>query len=225
MDYLKLNTDKSKLRIYLSTSENEHRKFYWFQMKDEDCYWGNSANRKHSFCSLVDIKQQGFSIQTPKSFKKSQDKTSKYSLHESGQFHIKQVVDGKFTKAKSIENWGENVETTLLFSVLAQPFTHYPVEGKKLTRDNSFGRAIVLDGEAANRRLFSEFYLTKVNANSREVSLPKFPMSIANEAIHHNFFPLNSEYYILMRYVMFEKLENWHPDKELIFLTNNSNFD
>ena len=189
-------------------------------MKGEDLYWGNSSSRNHSFCSIDKITDSGFTISTPKIFKSPSKSSSKYSYHASGQFHIKQLKNSRYSGKLVVENWDKNDCAKLIFRLITLPFQNYPFENKNLTRENSFGRAIMLEGEAAQNRLFAEFFLSKIPADGNLI-LPNFTLQMDENKIHKHWFPLNSEYTLIMRFVKFEKLEQWHPDSEAIVLPNN----
>lgn len=189
-------------------------------MKGEDLYWGNSSPTNHSFCSIDNITETGFSISTPKIFKSPNKKSSKYSYHESGQFHIKQLKNNEYSGKLVVENWDKKDCAKLVFRLITLPFQNYQIENKNLTRENSFGRAIMLEGEAVQNRLFVEFFLSRIPIDEK-IILPSFTLKIAEDKILQHWFPLNSEFTIILRFVKFEKLEHWFPNSEAIVLPSN----
>ncbi|TSJ46646.1 hypothetical protein [Fluviicola chungangensis] len=190
-------------------------------MKENDFYWGNSSPRNHSFCSIDKITNTGFNLSTPKIFKSPLKKTSKFSYHESGQFHIRQLNNNLYSGKYAVENWDKKDHTKLVFRLLTLPFQNYPIDKKNLTRDNAFGRAILLEGEASKNRLFAEFFLTKIPSDGNIV-LPHFTLKMDQDKIHHLNFPLNNEFLIAMRFIKFANFEFWHPETEAIILPSNN---
>ncbi len=207
----------SKLRLYLSTDHSTHRKFYWFELKENDLYWGSSAFTKEEFCTLEPKTSNSFSIQTSNDFKKLKLSKIKYSYHQSGQFHLKRLTDGRYQakEIKAIWNKKDEILKPLrIYSLITKPFFNYPIENKKLTRDGSSGRAILLEGKAGFNRLFMEFFITPLG----EHPLPEPLINFGKIKFSYINRPLSSELVLITRYIKLANLENWHPDNEIIFL-------
>ncbi|MCD4771896.1 MAG: hypothetical protein K8R41_00780 [Bacteroidales bacterium] len=193
-------------------------------MKDKDFYWGNSSPRKHSFCSIGTITSSGFQINTPIIFKNPSISNSKYSFHKSGQFHIKKLQNNKFSGAHSIENWGDKNDTKLVFRLISLPIEFYPVEKKNLIRNNSFGRSIMLKGDMLKNRLFAEFFLTKIPEHNR-LNIPEFSIKIDKSKLIHHCLPVNSDYFLLVRFIVLTGLDSWHSDSEAVILPENEKIE
>ena len=208
---------KKRLRLFLSTAPHEHRKFYWFEVNNKDLYWGTSSSIKHTFCEIQKVSNTQFKFITPKHFKTMEESRTKFSYHESGQFHIQKLESGVYGDCKLKEIWKPNEEIVIpLFSILSKPFLNYPIHRKNPTKGGDIARAILLEGEEGKNRILGEFFIIKsVNTN-----LPKPLLDFGSKYIIHHY-PITEDIILCFRFVKLSKLEGWHGDKELIVLRNN----
>lgn len=207
----------SKLRIHLATDNSTLRKFYWFKLVENDLYWGSSSDSKEAFCTIPRKTSNSFTIQTPKDFKELDVSRTKYSFHASGQFHLQRLENGKYqgTKLNTLWNKKEDInKPQRIFSLLSKPLFDYPEETKEPTSKGYYSKAILLEGEAGHNRLFMEFFLSPLGEYINPTALFEFG-SDKQIFIPHG---LSSNLILLIRFTKLTNIENWHPDKEIIFL-------
>jgi hypothetical protein len=88
MDFIEI-PDNIKFRLLLSFEENKHRKFYWFEMKDDEFYWGSSYKVSRMEIPQADIKGKQITITVPDNYNNLPKISGKYSYHKSGKKHYK----------------------------------------------------------------------------------------------------------------------------------------
>lgn len=211
------NNHKQVSRLYLSTDADIYRKFYWFEINNNDLYWGSSSKVKEAYCQIENKNMGSFSIQTPENFKELINGQSKYSYHESGDFHRKKLEGSEYCIKDLTKKWPEKhniVEPFRFFSLISKPLLEYPLELKNLTRKNGFADTILIKGEGAKNRIFFEFFLCKAG----EYINPKSLLNFGD--LHQNIIyrELNSSYIIMTRFTKLADFQHWHPDKEIIFI-------
>jgi hypothetical protein len=213
---------KKKLRLFLSTAKDVHRKFYWFEVNNSDLYWGTSADVKHAFCEIHTTSSNQFQIDTPKHFKELLEGRTKFSYHESGEFHIQILEDGVYGESKLRENWKIGEDPVIhLFSVLSKPIVNYPIHTQSVTKGGSMGRAILLEGDAGKDRILMEFFAVE----SIENQIPDPVLGFNKEYYNILHFPITTKLILCVRFVKFANLEDWHGDKELVILRQNKKYD
>ena len=209
----------SKLRLYLSTDHNTHRKFYWFEKKENDLYWGSSAFTFEEIFTLEATTENAFTIYTSNNFKNLKLSKIKYSYHKSGQFHRKRLEDGIYQGKEVLAFW-HNINKTIkpqrIYALITKPFFYYPIEKKNLTREGAAGRAILLEGKAGHNRLYMEFFIIPIGSHS----LPDPLINFGTKDFSYINKPLSSKLLLHIRYIRILKLEHWHPDKEIIIKIN-----
>ncbi len=206
-----------KLRLYLSTDKNTHRKFYWFELKGDDLYWGSSDATKEAFCNIKRISDDSITFQAPDDFKNLEPSQTKYSYHQSGEFHIKRLKNKTYQLKELVAIWNKKdkiSEPQRIFTLITKPLFNYPIEKKKLIRERAAGRSILIEGKAGFNRLFMEFFLIPKGKHL----LPKFILDIDKSSFNYINKPLSMDIILFIRYVKIANFEHWHPDKEIIFL-------
>jgi len=85
--------DQIKVRLFLSFEDNIFRKFYWFEIKKDDFYWG-SAYKGSNLLTTIE-KENSVLINIPEDFDTLPKKSGKHSYHESGEVHFKTADEKK----------------------------------------------------------------------------------------------------------------------------------
>lgn len=208
---------KQLLRLYLSTAIDTHRKFYWFEINNNDLYWGTSSIVKEAFCLITKNNNESLSIKTPSNFKEILESKSKYSYHESGSFHRRKLEGNLYSIMNFEQKWPIKSTLTVpfkFFSLISKPFYEYPIETKKLDRDKGYGQAILLENETSRNRLYLEFFIVGYGEHIMPKSVLNFGRN--NENIIYQ--KMNDKFIIITRFTKLDKFFDWHPDKEIIFL-------
>ncbi len=208
---------KQILRLYLSTAADTHRKFYWFEINNNDLYWGTSSDVKEAFCTITNKNNESFSIQTPSNFKELLESKSKYSYHESGSFHRRQLEGSQYSIMDFMKKWPKKsilTEPFKFFSLISKPFYEYPIETKKLNRDKGFGQGILLENETSRNRLYMEFFISEYG----EQTMPKSVLNFGDHCENIIYQKMNDKFIIITRFTKLDNLFDWHPDKEIILL-------
>lgn len=155
--------DQIRIRILFKTGENEYRKFYWFEMKDNELYWGQSTKAQHHIAPAISDKNNSLSIKIPKNFDEFEKEHQKFSFHKSGQVHSKRYSEKTYQK---LSIWGDKetiIEPKRFFIVTTKTIQNYQLYTKKnLTANNTNAQIIGLSSKTLEKRLYIEFYLSPV---------------------------------------------------------------
>lgn len=205
------------VRLFLTIDKKIFRKFYWFQVKGNDLYWGRSTKSKESICDITQTSNSEFKINVGTDFKSLQPLISKFSYHESGQIHIKSE-NGDQSKSKQVIAKLPSL-TNLpmphrLFCLLSKPLSEYPIENKSHIRVDGVGNGIWLNGETEAIRMFIEFFLTK----SENEILPDPIIDFGVKSDHIIKQRLSARLILTIRLVKLKNIESWEPDKEILFI-------
>jgi len=208
-----------RVRLLFTYNKEKFFKFYWFEMKGDDFYWGSAYKANHSEKTSTDFNGTEVKIEIPEDFNELEKTSGKYSYHESGQVHYKlNLKDGK-SNYNNISNWIKKDKIdkpTRFFTVLSRTLNHYNKEIPNLTKGNSYALALNFDKEVKKKRVYFEFFLSPPGKFQPPETLIKMN-GIANDIAIHTISP---ELILIVRFAVFENLNDWHPDKELSIITN-----
>lgn len=209
-----------RIRLLLTFGKEIFYKFYWFEMKDDDFYWGSAYQANHSEKTSTSFSNtEKLTIQVPEDFNKLEKNSGKYSYHESGQVHYKINLKDGSSNYRNISNWAlknEISEPVRFFTVLSRTLKHYNKEIKNLTKDNSYALAINFPEDVKDKRVYFEFFLSPPGSFPIPETLLKIDGSL-NDIVFHTISP---NLILGIRHGIFENLNDWHPDKELSIITD-----
>lgn len=153
--------DQIRIRILFKTGENEYRKFYWFEMKDNEMYWGQSMKAQQYMAPFKTDEKNQVRIQIPKNFDKLEKVFQKYSFHKSGQVHIKTNGEKAYEKLSIWCNKETIKEPKRFFIVATKAIQNYPLYTKtNLIANNTSALILGLSPQILEKRLYIEFYLS-----------------------------------------------------------------
>jgi hypothetical protein len=208
-----------RTRLLLTFDKKSFFKFYWFEMKNDDFYWGSAYKANHSEKTTTDFDGTEVKIQIPEDFNELEKTSGKYSFHESGQVHYKTNLKNGESNYKNISEWakkGKIDKPTRFFTVLSRTLKHYDKSITNLTRGNSSAIALNFNNEVKEKRVYFEFFLSPPGEFQPPETLLKIkgtPNDIATQTI-------SPDLILIVRYAVFSNLNDWHPDKELSIITN-----
>lgn len=213
---------KKKLRLYLMTANNKFQKFYWFELNGNEFYWGNSSPTKIEYSTLKIQTGNTFTIQTREDFKNLNLHLSKNSYHETGQFHIKNMKDGKYSKIDLQKNWIKKNKIQApyrLLSLISKTISNYPLEEKNMKRKGGKPMLMPIKVNSDNNRLYIEFFLTRPGTHKMPQALIDF--GVREQPICYK--SLTPELILMAKYTTIKYLEGWHADTEIIFIEDRDN--
>ena len=215
-----METVNNRVRV-LFQIHGQNKSFYWFECRDEDIYWGYSGKASKFHTTAFSGKTADINLNN---CIEDTFKSAKLSYHKSGQFHIKLVDDDGNSKYTTVMDWRKKDKISEPFRIMAL-FTMAPINyedyNKSPTRKGAKAIIIRIDGESKDTRRYVEFYICKEG----EFSAPK-PLIATTEPVADKpvTFSLSNNYILAIRILSFPSahaLNNWHPDKEICFYTQN----
>lgn len=209
-----------RMRLLLTFNNKEFYKFYWFEMKEDDFYWGSAYKANHSEKTLTKFNEaEEVKIEIPKDYDELEKSSGKYSYHESGQVHYKiNLKDGK-SNYNNISNWikKSKIDKPIrFFTVLSRTLNHYDKKITNLTKSNSYALALNFDKEVKEKRVYFEFFLSPPGEFQPPEPLLKLHKDVNKIAIH----TISPELVLVIRFAVLGNLNDWYPDKELSIITN-----
>ncbi|MFC6267460.1 hypothetical protein [Frigoriflavimonas asaccharolytica] len=208
-----------RIRLLFTFGKEIFYKFYWFEMKDDDFYWGSAYQANYSEKTSTSFnKAEKLSIQVPEDFNKLVKNSGKYSYHEDGQVHFKINLKDGSSNYKNLTNWplkDEISKPTRFFTVLSRTLKHYNKEIENLTKTNSNALVINFPEDVKDKRVYFEFFLSPLGNFPIPETLLKINGDL-NDIIQHTISP---NLILLIRHGIFENLNDSHPDKELSIIT------
>lgn len=183
------SVNQTRLRILIKTGENEFRKFYWFEMKDKELYWGSSSKMKNHIAPVKSDSDNKIKVQIPREFHESKIAAQKFSYHKSGQLHVKSDSDNCYKKL-SVWCGKEDIKISKRFFVVeSKTVSNYPLYLKNnLTANKTNVIAIEFPRELMDSRLYIEFYICPLDHFD-----PKPPLLFRLKSMRHFFHRLNND--------------------------------
>jgi hypothetical protein len=211
-------SSSQKFKLYLSLSETDHRKFYWFELKGNDLYWGNSSNVKETKSVVIQSSINSISINLPDDFEKLIETKSKYSYHESGRFHKKKLVDNNYSLIDVKKKWPEKSklkEPLCFFRILSKPIYLYPKETKVVPHKDVTTHCLKFEGETSKHRVYFDFFIS--HHQSEFYNLESF-IKVDEKNKYYHTINISENFIIIYRYIIFRNLHTFFPENEIIFL-------
>lgn len=210
-----------KMRLLFKVKESYYR-FYWFEYKDDNLYWGSSSKKHYSSIgnveklkvepntnsAIITVNQQAYLDEI---------KASKYSYHMSGIFHGKEKTDQEentIVRAQ-LPKPADILSPFLLFSLISKPLKGYEFYESSLTKSQTFAMVLNCPESFLNCRLTFEFFLSPIG----NFAMPNFLLNHLSN-INMQTFSLNENLVLAFRHAVNNdsKFNNWHIDKEILFL-------
>jgi hypothetical protein len=201
-------------RIYIRLKDNEYRKFYWFEMKDDELYWGPSTKVKAGNSLVKLTNPTTLTIKVSDDFKTLEPNTSKYSYHKSGAVHQKITEKSNVTtKIKSTWKLKDEIkEPTRIFWMISRTLENYPIESRNIEKKGGYCSFLDFNENEEKKRLYIEFYLSPKG----HFPFPETIIKLDNKHLDTITHSLNKKIVLVVRYAKLVNLENWHPDKEVV---------
>jgi hypothetical protein len=209
-----------KLRLLLTTDKIVFRKFYWFEMKNEDFYWGSSYKSKRAENALTKIEGTEVTITVPENFNDFPSLSGKYSYHQSGNIHYKSQMESGISVYNKHSKWklkGEILKPVRFYTMFSRTIRNYEETIKNLTKGKTYAQVLNFNESVIDKRIYFEFFLTPEGTFDIPEPLIKVnkPMT---EFIHHT---ISKGLILLVRFAIMSDMADWHPDKEVVIMPNN----
>ena len=200
------------IRMYLHFG-GKYRKFYWFEMKEDELYWGQSLKKSPLHSQSVESANT-ITVTVPEDFKEYEEVNTKYSYHRSGKVHIKEQKQGSQPVYSDITSWKRKQDIDRphrIESLITAQLSHYSetVERPKsnLKKDEY---SICIDfGEedVSTERLYLEFYVSPEGTfefPNALLSTEKLPIVLTHS--------LSPHLILVVGLTTMKGLENWQPN-------------
>jgi hypothetical protein len=155
--------DHIKLRLLFQFDETIYKKFYWFEMKGNDFYWGAAYKSARSEQNLTFYDGIKANIIVPDKFFEFPKTHGKYSFHSSGIVHFKSSISNTISILKDRIRWKQKDDIIFpvrFFIVISKTLKHYDATITNPQKNKSFSIIFGLDSEMLNNRMYFEFFLS-----------------------------------------------------------------
>lgn len=207
-----------KVRVLWEVN-GSYRKFYWFEMRDKDLYWGPSGKVTKKLVSQNIEENYNVKISIPSSISFDDKCYMKFSYHNSGIVHIKKETTNEI-EYDEIYKWipkEEINEPKRFLALISKTINNYEEYNKKLTKDDSNAIVYKLGPNDLEKRHYFEFFISpegiynppQLLIKSKNEFTELLPITVS----------LNKDFILVIRQFIFEGLDDWHPDKEIFFIT------
>ncbi|MBP6022719.1 hypothetical protein [Ferruginibacter sp.] len=211
-----------KLRLILSFEETILRKFYWFEMKENDFYWGSAYKSARFENTNMKKGDEKVVFTIPDDFDLLPKLPGKYSYHESGKTHYKShSLDGS-----------SNFEEHAIWKVkdkITEPVRFYATIGRTLenyselianpTKGKSNALILKFPSNSASKRVYFEFFLSPIGTFPTPETLLKFDAGNMEMTTH----TMSDNLVLIIRYGVMSNVNDWHPDKEIAIIPDTLN--
>jgi hypothetical protein len=210
-----------RIRLLLTVDKTVFRKFYWFEMKGKDFYWGSSYKSVYGNNSI--IKEQGATqtkITIPENYDKFPRVYAKYSYHESGDFHYKTQLENGLSVYNDSRKWllkDEITKPVRFYTLISRSLKHYNKVIKNPNKDNTFAIAIGLQPKDEVNRLYLEFFLSPVGRFILPKAVWKGNLIKWNIATH----TISPKLVLIVRFAITTNMNEWYADKEISVILDN----
>lgn len=206
-----------KFRILL-LNENTYRRFWWFEMRGDDLYWGPSS--KGFDTPPISFSGETATISIPETIKSFEKSSMKASYHKSGEFHIKKISTTGLEQTSDKMRWRAKdkiAEPFRFCTVITKPMSFYEEHTSSLTKDRAIAIAYRIPTQFLNCRHYFEFFISREGEYPWPEPLLKMPTPVKDEL---NCYSFNFEYILVIRDLRFPQnhsLNNFHPSVEFSF--------
>ncbi|MCE4064621.1 hypothetical protein LXM63_05895 [Chryseobacterium gleum] len=213
--------EQIRIRLLLTFGKEVFYKFYWFEMKGDDFYWGSAYKANHSEKTTTSFnKTKILKIEVPKDFNELEKNSGKYSFHESGQVHYKINLKDGTSDYKNITNWLKKDEIKCpvrFFTVLSRTLKHYNKQIGNPNKGGSYAIALNFTNEMKEKKVYFEFFLSPPG----KFPIPDTLLEMNNNVNNIICQSISSDLVLIVRYAILENFQNFHPEKELSIIENN----
>jgi hypothetical protein len=204
-----------RLRLLLTFDKTVFRKFYWFEMKGNDFYWGSAYK---SASGNTSIKKEEGDLQTkitiPENFDKLTKLHAKFSYHASGSVHNKTQMGNGLSLYENHSQWllKEEIKKPVRFyTLISRSLKYYDKIINNPNKDNTYALALYFPTKDEESRMYLEFFLSPEGVFNLPVTLMKGNNTPKNIATHS----LNQNLILIVRYAIMANMNDWNPDKEI----------
>ncbi len=211
-----------KLRLLLSFEETILRKFYWFEMKQNDFYWGSAYKSARFQNSGMKKGDENVVFTIPDDFDSLPKLPGKYSYHESGQTHYKShSTDGSSNfEEHSIWKVKDKISQPVRFyATIGRTLENYSEVIKNPTKGKSYALILRFPSSSANKRVYFEFFLSPIGTFPIPETLLKFKTGNLDTVTH----TIGENLVLIIRYAVMANANEWHPDKEIAIIPDDLN--
>lgn len=209
-----------RLRLLLTLDKATFKRFYWFEMKGKDFYWGSAFKSARIEDSMTKIDGTEATITVPDNFDKLPKFHGKYSYHESGAVHYKTQLESGVSVYSEPSKWhlkGEIIKPVRFYTIFSRTLKHYDKTINNPNKDNNYALALNFDPKHENNRVYFEFFLSPEGKFDVPETLIKVDKPITDIVTH----TLSKDLILVVRYAVMANMGNWHPDKEIAIMPNN----
>ncbi|GGF24218.1 hypothetical protein [Flavobacterium limi] len=208
----------TRIRILFKTGESEYRRFYWFELKEKDLYWGPGSKTAVENTSVTFSTPNEGQISIPETLEFAKKTEAKYSYHESGKVHLKKLAPNESPIYEDHSTWklkDEITELTRFFAIITKPVLNYELYNKKL--DSGGSKPFIIDtaNDVATTRLYIELFISPIGTFSLPPSILEGHLIVAQQI------RLNENLSLIIALNHFKGIDEWHEDKEIIFVPEN----
>ena len=212
-----------KLRILLDANDSL-RRFYWFECRGDDVYWGFSGPH----VSTDGVAFSGSTLDLERaSWVTSDVSHAKASFHESGQFHVERIDSSGRRSLESRMNWRPTHRLNQPFRLMTL-ITKAPVSYEAFSGSPTRGRshAAIVKVENPHVRHYVEFYLSPEGEFLRPTPLFASSEVVADAPLLTQ--SLSEKLILVVRMLAFRPehpLNAWKPDRQLEVYTEDQDWD
>lgn len=208
-----------KVRLLLTLDKIAFRKFYWFEMNNEEFYWGSAYKSARSENTITEIDGTEAIITIPEDFSNLPKYSGKFSYHLSGKTHYKAHIEKNISTYDNHSIWKLKSEITKpvrFYTVISKNLSFYDKTINNLTKGNFSALVLAFDSNVANKRLYFEFFLSPEGTFDVPEPLMKINRPLTDFITH----TLSENLILVIRYSVLENFDNWHSDKEITLIPN-----
>jgi hypothetical protein len=206
-----------KLRLLLTVNKTEFKKFYWFEMKGNDFYWGSAYRSARSDKASTKFNGPKAIITIPEDLHLLPRLNGKYSYHQSGTTHYKKQLENGISVYQEHSKWCLKVDIkkpVMFYGLFSRVLKYYDKSIFNPSKDCAFALAINFKPENMENRIYFEFFLSPEGTFKSPEPLIKIDKQIT-EFITHT---ISKDLILVIRFAVMSNLANWHPDKEIVFM-------
>ncbi len=207
---------RRKLRVLLRHREID-RQFWWFEMNNNDFYWGPSTPGR--LLGSFSPESQQLEITVPEDRETFEIVRSKASFHESGQFHIKATSTKTSVVDVDVLRGGTDKAAirapTRFMTLISKAIKNYKPYERSLTRGKTSAVVIDMSKSEDVSRLYVEFFLSPAGTFTFPPPLLKFKNHILTSPMTHS---MSADLILVMNvYTLSDasELSSWQPEVEI----------
>jgi hypothetical protein len=211
-----------KLRLLLTVNKTDFKRFYWFEMKDSDFFWGSAYKSVRSDKASTKFSGTQATIEVPEDFHLLPRLSGKYSYHQSGTTHYKKQLENGLSVYEEHSKWclkGDIKKPVRFFALISRALKHYDKSIGNPTKDKTYALGINFKPENLENRVYFEFFLAPEGTFERPEPLIKIDKPITDFITHS----VSKDLILVIRFAVMSNLAEWHPDKEIAIIPDELN--